>query len=62
MGYEPRHPPPAKLFGRGANWVTNTEDMGNGLAWTLVTRHGIDVVVAGTTAEHFAILLALGDD
>lgn len=36
--------------------------MGNGLAWTLVTRHGIDVVVAGTTAEHFAILLALGDD
>ncbi|MEU3862934.1 hypothetical protein AB0F03_37600 [Streptomyces sp. NPDC028722] len=52
----------AKLLGRGASWVTNTEDMGNGRAWTPVTRHGIDVVVAGSTVEHFVILLALGDD
>ncbi|MFD7020534.1 hypothetical protein [Streptomyces sp. NPDC059928] len=52
----------AKLLGRGTSWVTNTEGMGNGRAWTPVTRHGIDVVVAGTTAEHFVILLALGDD
>lgn len=39
-------------------WTT----IGNGRAWTPVTRNGIDVVVAGTTAEHFVILLALGDD
>lgn len=52
----------AKLLGRGASWVTNTEAMDNGRAWTPVTRHGIDVVVAGTTAEHFVVLLALGDD
>ncbi|MEV8395406.1 MULTISPECIES: hypothetical protein [unclassified Streptomyces] len=52
----------AKLLGRGTNWVTNMEAMGNGRAWTPVTRHGIDVVVAGATAEHFVTLLALGDD
>ncbi|WP_371583858.1 hypothetical protein [Streptomyces sp. NBC_01314] len=52
----------AKLLGRGASWVTNTEAMGNGRAWTPVTRHGIDVVVAGTCAEFFVILLAVGDD
>ncbi|MGW6922046.1 hypothetical protein ACWGA9_12325 [Streptomyces sp. NPDC054950] len=52
----------AKLFGRGASWVTNTEAMGNGRAWTPVNRHGIDVVVAGTSAEFFVILLAVGDD
>ena len=52
----------AKLLGRSTSWVTNTEGMGNGRAWTPVTRHGIDVVVAGTTAEFFVILLALGDD
>ncbi|MFJ8769527.1 hypothetical protein [Streptomyces clavifer] len=52
----------AKLLGRGTSWVTNTEGIGNGRAWTPVTRHGIDVVVAGTTAEFFVILLALGDD
>ena len=51
----------AKLLGRGS-WVTTTEGIGNGRAWTPVTRHGIDVVVAGTTAEFFVILLALGDD
>ncbi|WP_433340374.1 hypothetical protein [Streptomyces sp. CA-253872] len=52
----------AKLLGRGTNWVTNTEGMVNGRAWTPVTRHGIDIVIAGTTAEFFVILLALGDD
>ncbi|EMF56385.1 hypothetical protein [Streptomyces bottropensis] len=52
----------AKLLGRGTSWVTNTENIGNGRAWTPVTRHGLDVVVAGTTAEIFVILLALGDD
>ncbi|MFI6686825.1 hypothetical protein [Streptomyces sp. NPDC050485] len=52
----------AKLLGPGASWVTNTESIGDGRAWTPVTRHGIDVVVAGSTAEHFVILLALGDD
>jgi len=52
----------AKLLGPGTSWVTNMEGMGNGRAWTPVTRHGIDVVVAGTNSEQFARLLALGDD
>jgi hypothetical protein len=52
----------AKLLGRDTGWVTNTEGMGNGRAWTRVTRHGIDVVVAGTTAELSVIRLAWGDD
>ena len=52
----------AKLLGPGTSWVTNMEGMGNGRAWTPVTRHGIDVVVVGTNSDVFAILLALGDD
>ncbi|QIY67911.1 hypothetical protein HEP84_00460 [Streptomyces sp. RLB1-33] len=52
----------AKLLGRDTSWVTNTEGVGNGRAWTPVTRHGIDVVVAGTTAEFSVIRLAWGDD
>jgi hypothetical protein len=52
----------AKLPGRDASWVTNTEGMGNGRAWTPVTRHGMDVVGAGTTAEFFVIRLAWGYD
>lgn len=52
----------AKLLGPGTSWVTNMEGIGNGRAWTPVTRHGIDVVVVGTNSEQFAILLALGDD
>ncbi|WP_198045632.1 hypothetical protein [Kitasatospora mediocidica] len=40
----------------------NAEGIGNARAWTPVTRHGIDVVVAGTAAEFFVILLALGDE
>ncbi|MFD7498052.1 hypothetical protein ACFV8T_37920 [Streptomyces sp. NPDC059832] len=52
----------AKPLGLGTSWVTNLEGMDNGRAWTPVTRHGIDVVVAGTNSEQFAILLALGDD
>ncbi|MET9535546.1 hypothetical protein ABZY02_34190 [Streptomyces sp. NPDC006649] len=52
----------AKLPGPGTSWVTNMEGMDNGRAWTPVTRHGIDVVVAGTNSEQFAIVLALGDD
>ncbi|MFJ3219529.1 hypothetical protein ACIPLC_26835 [Kitasatospora sp. NPDC086801] len=52
----------AKLLGRDTSWVTNMESTENGRAWTPVTRHGIDVVVAGATAECFVILLALGDD
>ncbi|MFE9572769.1 hypothetical protein ACFYMW_30210 [Streptomyces sp. NPDC006692] len=51
----------AKLLDPGTSWVTNMEGMGNGRAWTPVTRHGFDVVVAGTNSELFAILLALGD-
>lgn len=50
------------MLGRDTSWVTNTEGMGNGRAWTPVTRHGIDVVVAGTAAEFFVIRLAWGDD
>ncbi|MFJ1939056.1 hypothetical protein ACIOGZ_41190 [Kitasatospora sp. NPDC088160] len=52
----------AKLLGRDTIWVTNMEATGDGRAWTPVTRHGIDVVVAGVTAEFFVILLGLGDD
>ncbi len=52
----------AKLLGRGTSWVTNTEAIGNSRAWTPVTRHGIDVVVAGTIAEFSVFLLTLGDD
>ncbi|MFF2518571.1 hypothetical protein [Streptomyces sp. NPDC058086] len=51
-----------KLLGRDTSWGTNTEGMGNGRTWMPVTRHGIEVVVAGTTAEFFVTLLAWGDD
>ncbi|WP_251020332.1 hypothetical protein [Streptomyces sp. ISL-98] len=33
--------------------------MGNGRAWALLTHCGIDVVVGGTCAEFFVILLAV---
>lgn len=52
----------AKSLGRDTNWVTNTEGLSIGRAWTPVARNGSDVVVAGATAEFFVILLALGDD
>ncbi|MFE3526650.1 hypothetical protein ACFXOD_34675 [Streptomyces sp. NPDC059161] len=51
------------MVGWGASWVTNTAAVGNRCAWRpLVTRKGIDVVGAGTCAEHFVILLVVGDD
>ncbi|MFD7020168.1 hypothetical protein [Streptomyces sp. NPDC059928] len=51
------------MVGWGASWVTNTAAVGNRCAWRpLVTRKGIDVVGAGTCAEHFVILLVVGDN
>ncbi|MFJ4795165.1 hypothetical protein [Kitasatospora purpeofusca] len=53
----------AGILGEEADWVTNWEGFwASGGQWSPVTRHGIDVVVAGANDEFFAVLLAFGDD
>ncbi|MFB8166411.1 hypothetical protein ACFC60_00515 [Kitasatospora purpeofusca] len=53
----------AEILGEEADRVTDWEGFwASGGRWSPVTRHGIDVVVAGANDEFFAVLLAFGDD
>ncbi|WP_043475712.1 hypothetical protein [Kitasatospora sp. MBT66] len=53
----------AEILGEEADRVTNWEGFwASGGRWSPVTRHGIDVVVAGANDEFFAVLLAFGND
>ncbi|MFI6849710.1 hypothetical protein OG535_40705 [Kitasatospora sp. NBC_00085] len=53
----------AEFLGEETRWFTNVEGpWHNGRMWSPVTRHGIDVVVAGTNTHVFTVLLAFGND
>lgn len=52
-----------KLLGHRSFWCTNIEDLTAGLrAWTPVTRHTFDGVVAGTGNGVTVVLLQVGED
>jgi hypothetical protein len=51
-----------KLLGREATWWTNVELSDGVRAWTPVTRHTFDGVIAGAGLEAIVVLLQVGED